>query len=139
MNKNKIFTFKYDPSATPQQMFTKLWTAVDTGTKSIQSNNVMIANRIETIYRVASPARIDLLTCLSKEKPNNIQDLAQLLHRDYANVWRDTQALVGLGIIQLEKNGKQNKPIALYDRIVFDLPIRELSDRIRMVENRVAL
>jgi predicted transcriptional regulator len=59
---------------------------VDTRKKNIQPKNVMVANKIETIYRVASPARLDLLSCLTKRKPINIQELAQFLHRDYANV-----------------------------------------------------
>ncbi len=46
----------------------------------------MIVNKLDTIYRVASQARLDILTCLVEEKPNNIQELAQLLQRDYANV-----------------------------------------------------
>jgi len=46
----------------------------------------MIANRLETIYRVTSQARMDLLACLVEKQPANIQELAQLLQRDYANV-----------------------------------------------------
>jgi predicted transcriptional regulator len=46
----------------------------------------MIANRLETIYRMASPARMDLLACLVEKQPTNIQELTQLLNRDYANV-----------------------------------------------------
>ena len=32
-----------------------------------------------------------------------------------------------MGIIELKKIGKEIKPIALYDRIVFDLPVKEVS------------
>ncbi len=82
----KKFIFKYDPQASPRRMFQGFWEAVDTGKKHIQPKNVMIANRLETIYRVASQARMDLLACLVENQPANIQELAQSLNRDYANV-----------------------------------------------------
>ena len=123
----KKFIFKYDPQATPKRMFQGFWEAVDTGKKHIQPKNVMIANRLETIYRVASQARMDLLTCLVEKQPASIQELAQLLNRDYANVWRDCQALNSLGIIKLKKTGSdakrmQTQPIALYEKIIIEFP-----------------
>ena len=119
----KKFIFKYDPQATSKRMFQGFWEAVDSGKKHIQPKNVMIANRLETIYRVTSQARMDLLACLVEKQPANIQELAQLLQRDYANVWRDCQALNSLGIIKLKKAGsKESQPIALYDQIVIEFP-----------------
>jgi predicted transcriptional regulator len=84
---------------------------------------VVIVNKLDTIYRVANPARLDILTCLVEKKPNNIQELVQLLQRDYANVWRDVQALNSLRVIKLKKEGKEIKPIALYEKITIELPI----------------
>jgi len=131
----KKFIFKYDPQASPKRMFQGFWEAVDTGKKHIQPKNVMIANRLETIYRVASQARMDLLTCLVERQPTNIQQLAQLLNRDYANVWRDCQALNSLGIIKLKKTGQDAKktqvqPIALYEKIVIEFPIKLAKERV---------
>jgi predicted transcriptional regulator len=34
--------------------------------------------------------------------------------------------LAGLEIIRLKKEGKEIRPIALYERIVFDLPVKEV-------------
>ena len=121
--KIKTFTFKYDPISSPQRMFERFWETVDTGKKHIQPKNVIVVNKLDTIYRVASPARLDILTCLVEKKPNNIRELAQLLQRDYANVWRDVQALNSLRIIKLKKEGKEIKPIALYEKINIELPI----------------
>lgn len=121
--KAKTFIFKYDPASSPKRMFKKFWETVDTGKKYIQPKNVVVVNKLNTIYRVASPARLDILTCLVEKKPNNIQELTQLLQRDYANVWRDIQALNSLGIIKLKKEGKEIKPIALYEKITIELPI----------------
>ncbi|CAG8535701.1 1577_t:CDS:2, partial [Cetraspora pellucida] len=38
----------------------------------------------------------------------------------------DTQALAGLEIIRLKKEGKEIRPVALYERAVFDLPVKEV-------------
>jgi len=130
----KKFIFKYDPQASPRKMFQGFWEAVDTGKKHIQPKNVMIANRLETIYRVVSPARMDLLACLVGKQPANIQELAQLLNRDYANVWRDCQALNSLGIIRLKKISSKSKksqtqPLALYEKIVIEFPIKLVQEK----------
>jgi predicted transcriptional regulator len=60
---------------------------------------------------------------LRTKQPNNIQELAQLLHRDYANVWRDCQVLANCRIIKLKKLEKEIKPVALYEQIVIDFPV----------------
>jgi predicted transcriptional regulator len=84
--KTKTFFFKYDPTSSPKRMFERFWETVDTGKKYIQPKNVMVANRLDTIYRIASQARLDILSCLVEDRPSNIQELAQLLQRDYSNV-----------------------------------------------------
>ncbi|CAJ0898250.1 3072_t:CDS:2, partial [Entrophospora sp. SA101] len=128
-DKKKEFIFQYDPQALPKRMFDRFEEAIRTGKKHIQPKNVMIANRLETIYRVASQVRMDLLACLVEKQPANIQELAQLLNRDYANVWRDCQALNSLGIIKLKKvsldaKKAQIQPIALYEKIIIEFPIK---------------
>ena len=125
LTKNKTFTFKYDPAATPHRMFANMWEAVDTGQKNIQPKNLIISNNLEAIYRCITPSRWEIFIVLSEKKPNNLTELAQLLNKDYANVWKDVRALERLEIIKLKKEGKEIKPIALYDRIVFDLPVKE--------------
>ena len=125
--KTKTFIFKYDPTSSPKRMFERFWETVDTGKKHIQPKNVVVANRLSTIYRVASQARLDILSCLVESRPNNIQELAQLLQRDYANVWRDCQALNSLRVIKLKKEGKEIKPIALYEKIIIEFPIMDIS------------
>lgn len=133
--KNKKFIFRYDPLASPKRMFDRFEEAIRTGKGYNQPKNVMIANRLETIYRVASQARMDLLACLIENQPANIQKLAQLLNRDYANVWRDCQALNSLGIIKLKKTSKDSKknsiqPIALYEKIIIEFPIKPSREKV---------
>ena len=119
----KTFTFKYDPSGSFNKMFANMEQAIKTGNPNIQPKNVIMSNSLEAIYRCITPSRWEIFTCLVEKKPTNITELARLLNKDYANVWKDIQALQGLTIVKLKKEGKEIKPIALYDRIVFDLPV----------------
>ncbi|CAG8823979.1 25700_t:CDS:1, partial [Dentiscutata erythropus] len=62
---------------------------------------------------------------IKEHQPANIHELAQLLHRDYTNVWRDCQVLANCGIIELKEKGKETKPVALYEQIVLDFPVNK--------------
>jgi predicted transcriptional regulator len=116
----KQFIFKYDPSASLKEMFKTFNEAWETGKPNIQPKNVLISNNLTAIYRTITLSRLEIFTCLLEKKPNNLTELSQLLKRDYANVWKDIRALEGLEIIKLKKIGKEIKPIALYNQIVFD-------------------
>jgi len=117
---NKSFIFHYDPQVSPKRMFDHFKESIATGKKHIQPKNLLISNSLEAIYRSITPARLEIFTCLIEKKPNNLTELAQLLQRDYANVWKDVQVLQGLEIIKLKKVGKEIQPIALYEKITFD-------------------
>ena len=80
---------------------------------------------IEVLLDSINKNRWDIFNTLVEKKPNSLTELAQLLNKDYGNVWRDVKILEGMGIIELKKQGKEIKPITLYDRIVFDLPVKE--------------
>ena len=118
----KTFIFQYDPHFSPKRMFGEFKEAIH-GKKYIQPENVMVANDLSTIHRIISKARLKLFACIKEYQPKNIPELASLLHRDYANVWRDCWVLANCGIIKLEKAEQEYKPIILYDQIVLDFPV----------------
>lgn len=119
---NKTFIFQYDPYFSPKRMFAEFKEAIH-GKKYIQPENVMVANDLSTIHRIISKARLKLFACIKEYQPKNIPELASLLHRDYANVWRDCWVLANCGIIKLEKKEQEYKPIIIYDQIVLDFPV----------------
>ncbi|MDR1670447.1 MAG: hypothetical protein LBR43_01805 [Spiroplasmataceae bacterium] len=131
MNK-KEFIFQYNPQASPKQMFEHFEEAIETGKKHIQPKNLLVSNSLEAIYRCLTPARLEIFTCLIEKKPDNLTKLAQLLNRDYANVWKDVQALQGLEIVKLKKVGKEIKPVSLYDKISFDFSALRKSSEMQM-------
>lgn len=123
---NKKFIFKYEPQASVKEMFVHLEETIKTGGKKyIQPKNVSITNNLAVINRILSKTRLELFSVLREKQPTNIHQLAQLLQRDYANVWRDCQVLTNCGIIELKEKGKEIRPVALYDQIVLDFPVRK--------------
>ena len=55
--------------------------------------------------RAFTPKRWELLDVLKRRGEQNINQLAQLLGRDYKNVHTDIQTLHELGLVQKDKNG----------------------------------
>jgi len=119
----KTFTFRYQPKATPKDLFSRLEKAAKTKVRDIEKDQTS-SNSIPAILSTMSAGRIQLFYAIADEKPDSIYQLAQSLHRDQANVIRDVRVLEGLGLIELltEKDGERerSRPVALYDRLVFD-------------------
>jgi predicted transcriptional regulator len=43
---------------------------------------------------------LEIFYLISEKKPQNIRQLAELLKKDTANVWRDCQVLANIGVIK---------------------------------------
>lgn len=69
---------------------------------------------------------------IKERKPKNIPQLANLIHRDYANVWRDCWVLANCGIIKLVKKEQEYQPIILYKQIILDFPSKATSVRSKL-------
>ena len=83
---NKKFIFKYEPQASVKEMFAHLEEAIKKDKRYIQPKNVSVTNDPAVINRILSKTRLELFFMIKAKQPNNIQELAQLLQRDYANV-----------------------------------------------------
>jgi len=86
MTRNKSFIIQYDPTATPAEMFHGFWEAVNKEKKSIQPKNLMVVDSIETIYKLMTEPRLEIFYAVSEKKPKNINQLAEILGKDVANV-----------------------------------------------------
>ena len=119
----KTFTFRYDPKATPKDLFARLKEAAKTRVPDIRRDE-MSSNSISAILGTMTAGRIQLFYAVADQHPDSMYQLAQFLKRDSANVLRDLKTLEGVGLIKLtsEKDGERERlrPIATYDRIVFD-------------------
>jgi predicted transcriptional regulator len=72
----------------------------------------------ETMVRVLSPKRLELLRHLHQHPARNIRTLAEALGRDYRRVHEDVEALAAAGLLERDKNGLR----AEYD--AFDAQVR---------------
>ncbi len=119
----KTFTFRYDPKATPSEIFARLEKAVKTRVPDIQQHELS-SNSISALLGTMTAVRIQLFYTVADQRPDSMYHLAQILKRDPANVIRDVKVLEKIGIIQLvsEKDGERERmrPVTVYDRIIFD-------------------
>lgn len=72
----------------------------------------------ETMVRVLSPKRLELLRYLHRNPAKNIRTLAQAIGRDYRGVHDDVKALEADGLLERDKEGVR----ADYD--TFDVQLR---------------
>jgi predicted transcriptional regulator len=86
MTKNKVFIIQYNPTITNRGLFQDFWKAVNTGKKHLQPKNLMIVDSIETAYKVMTEPRMEIFYTITESNPANINQLAKLLNKDYANV-----------------------------------------------------
>ena len=59
----------------------------------------------ETMVRVLSPKRLELLRHVHQHPPKNIRALAEALGRDYRRVHEDVEALEAAGLLERDKEG----------------------------------
>ena len=92
--------------------------------RSIQKKEDLIFISLETIAKVFSKTRMEILRAVIHQKPKSIYELAQLVERDFKNVHADIKLLADIGLVELKKSGDSRKgliPIALFSGIDLDL------------------
>ena len=118
----KTFTFKYRPDAVTDA-FRRLKRAVKSRKPDLNPD-VMFCDSYDAMTSLMTEARFDAIESIKEHNPDSMYQLAKILKRDQANVFRDVKALVEIGILELEaikKDGRElQKPIFLYDRRVFE-------------------
>ncbi|WP_164930779.1 hypothetical protein [Aquifex aeolicus] len=74
-------------------------------------------NSVEELSRILSPRRKEIIDVVKKYNPSSIRELAQILKRDYKNVYKDVILLKKAGFLELKKEGKNLKPVVPYEEI----------------------
>jgi predicted transcriptional regulator len=89
---------------------------------SKQNKNITIISfpDFETLGRVITGARLELLNNIRKMKPRSIHDLARLVKRDFKNVYQDVKLLAEFGLIDLKESGprKSAEPLSKFSEII---------------------
>ena len=79
------------------------WTKALKGkVRSIQQPGTIIFTSLGAVAKALSPARLELLGVILKQKPSSIYALAKLVERDFKNVHADVKLLVEIGLIDLK-------------------------------------
>ena len=123
MKNIRTFTFQYDPTISLEKTFAKMQEASKTGKTSVHQHRIKVAN-LESLWLNSN--QLKLFSYLVDGKPNSLTQLAQMLNRNYQEVEKEAQSLAFMGIIKLQEEQNQElRPIALYDRIVFDFSAKK--------------
>lgn len=77
----------------------------------------------ETLGRILSPPRLQILAVIPSLKPKSILALAKAMKKDFKNVHSDVKFLADLGLIELKEsaNGRTLIPLAKFSGIEFGL------------------
>jgi predicted transcriptional regulator len=70
---------------------------------------------------LSSPGNLDLLRIISQERPASVSQLAERTGRAQSNVSRSLQVLARYGLIRLERDGKEVRPVPLARSVDVDL------------------
>ena len=74
----------------------------------------------ETLGRVITGARLELLSAIREHKPESIQALARVVKRDFKNVYTDVKLLAQFGLIDLVEDGHRRSasPVSKFSEII---------------------
>jgi predicted transcriptional regulator len=78
----------------------------------------------ETVRRLLTDRRIEVMRSIMAEPPASISDLAERLERNYADVHADVELLAEHRIVYFETVGRSRRPVIPYETVEFDVTIR---------------
>ena len=89
----------------PQKKTSERWAKALRGKlKNAGNSEVISFSSWETLARVLSGPRLQILAAIPAIMPNSIAGLARALRRDFKNVHSDVQFLASLGLIELRES-----------------------------------
>lgn len=92
--------------------------------KGTQKDSEVIFTGIETVAKIFSKNRMEILRVIILRKPNSIYELAKFLGRDFKNVYSDVKLLFEVGLVELQETRgvrKGLRPIAKFSGIDLSL------------------
>ena len=99
---------------------TRLVTVIKKPSKKYSGTLVISFPDFETLGKIITGSRIEILKTIRVEKPRSIQKLAKILKRNFKNVYQDVQLLAEYGLIDLKGAGPRQtpKPEAKFSELV---------------------
>jgi predicted transcriptional regulator len=119
----KTFTFKLHRSPI-KKMMSELRQAARTKVPLIHDDE-MLCDSAESMSEAISKSKLSLFAAIVEHKPKSIRELAKIVNKDVANVFRDAKGLELIGLIDMvpdkASGQKTARPVAKFDKILFDL------------------
>ncbi len=81
---------------------------------------------IDTLRKIITPKRLELLHMIKQHSPQSIYELAKLVNRDLKSVNTDIQILADFDMITLEEHQEERKkvkPIVHFDKLNVEITI----------------
>ena len=72
--------------------------------------NIIFAKDYETLHKILTEKRLELIGLVHHNPDKNIQSLAKILHRKRESISRDIRILESLGIVDVMKKGRRKIP-----------------------------
>lgn len=118
----KTFTFRYDPHPRKSAM-SSIQKSLKMGVIDIDQDSIACKS-MDDMMKLMTKTRFQVFAAIVEKTPESLTELADVLEKDLGNVLRDAKVLESLGLIELRKSpgrrGEKVKPLALYQRIVFE-------------------
>lgn len=77
----------------------------------------------ESFAKVLSAPNREMLRVIALEKPDSLDALAALTGRQKSNLSRTLNAMIGYGLIRMERDGRKLAPKLIHDRVVLELAL----------------
>jgi predicted transcriptional regulator len=91
--------------------------------RTLQKKDEIIFTSLEAAAKVFTKGRMEILQTIMKENPRSIYDLANILGKDFKNVYIDVNYLRDVGLIELRESKDSPtglKPVARFSGIELD-------------------
>ena len=92
--------------------------------RGVQKDNELIFTGFETVAKIFSKNRIEVLKAIITEQPKSIYEISKIVNRDFKNVHSDVKFLEEIGLIELKNVGDPRgglMPVAKFSGIELDL------------------
>ena len=119
--KTKILTIKVEESKRVSEKLLKTLGRATFG-ETLKEEQTLTFSSVEKLFKILTPTRWEIVKALQSREFKSIRDLAKFLGKDYSNVWKDTQILNDLGIVEIEKTERGYRVYIPYERIVVEFP-----------------
>jgi len=77
----------------------------------------------EALRRFLTPKRLEVIRLIRQRRPDSINQLATLAHRDFKRVYEDVMSLAGAGLVNVGKDKGRKRALRVADELRFEIVV----------------